>query len=131
MSKSFLKTVLEAAEKQGWLVRPKDQGYLFFPPKGNCEFVSDPYNESHTQRNILYRLKKAGLKFPDEEKLLVATPKTSELTITPVAVVSPFTEARQKINAAVNLLSEAEQLINKAEADNQSLTKLRELLKNI
>ena len=130
MSKSFLKTVLEAAEEQGWLVRPKDQGYLFFPPKGNCEFVSDPYNESHTQRNILYRLKKAGLKFPDEERIVASVPKAPEPT-TAVAVVSPFTEARQKINAAVNLLSEAEQLINKAEADNQSLTKLRELLKNI
>lgn len=128
MSKSFVNDILDLADEQGWVFRKKDDGWLLFPPRGEAQFLRDPGNESHTQRNIRYRLFKAGLKFP-EEKSMTEPPK--QIPVPSAPVVSVFTQARQKINAAVNLLSEAEQLINKAEADNQQLQKLRELLKTL
>jgi hypothetical protein len=131
VSKSFVNDILDLAEEQGWIYRKKDDGYLVFPPRGEPQFIRDPGNESHTQRNIRYRLFKAGLKFPEEKSVTEPPYPPKQIPVPPAPVVSVFTQARQKINAAVNLLSEAEQLINKAEADNQQLQKLRELLKTL
>lgn len=128
MSKSFVNDILDLAEEQGWVHRRKDDGYLLFPPVGESQFFRDPGNQSHTQRNILYRLRKAGLKFPEEHPVANPIPAAPP---PPVVLVSVFTQARQKINQAVTLLAEAEQLINKAEEDSQKLQKLREMLKTL
>lgn len=149
----FLRELIDLADEQGWSYRVKDEGFLFFPPRAKARpgmtqvFASDPGNQSHTQRQIRERFHKAGLVFPDErkEKSSMTDPQNKVTKFQGVrtageimsahpeaiALSSAFQRLRQKINSAVSLLSDIEQIAGEIERDNLELQPLREVIKNL
>lgn len=147
MSRTQLRDWSELAEEQGWRTLTKPGGkWVFYPPAGTVPpdlrvlNITEPLNESNrSYDNIRALLKRAGLKFSEDKPPLETSramqpiPK-SVSSAPPLPVPSPpnlFAQAREKISAAIDLLSEIEQIIGKVEADSQQLQKLRELLKGI
>lgn len=140
----FFRDLLDLAEDQGWKFRVKEEGLLFFPPANKRRpgmesvYASDPGNQSHQQRHIRDRFRKAGLVFPDEQPperkpkaVMATTTNTLSSTAAPPSTANPFALIRQKISATVNLLSEIEQLLGKIEVDDEHARKIKEMLKGL
>lgn len=140
----FFRELIDLTEIQGWMCRVKEDGLLFFPPPDKRRpgmesvYARDPGNESHSQKQIRDRFRKAGLVFPDEQPperkpkaVMATTTHTPSSTAAPTPTANPFALIRQKISSTVNLLSEIEQLLGKIEVDDEHARKIKEMLKGL
>ena len=146
-ARGFLRELVDLAEEQGWEMRAKDVGLLFFPPAHVARqgmgqlYARDPGTDSHTQKALRDRFRKAGMKFPQDEpierKPKVTAPMTTASTATggmiaaqaSAPALDAFAQIRQKLSAVITLLSEIEQLVGKVESDNAHVRKVRDALK--
>lgn len=148
MTSRFFSEILDLAQEQRWSARRKDAGWLFHPPRAIARpgfeqvFASDPGKDSHSQKVVRDRMRKAGLKFDDDQEapIVSTTPSkpngaSGHAPASSASVQSPqpanlFAAVRQKVNVAINALSDAEGLLAQIESDTAEMTRLRELLKS-
>lgn len=136
----FLRNLMQLTEEQGWHCRPKEDGYLFFPPLDKVRpgfqsvYADDPHNDTHHQKIIRDRMSKAGLKFQKEESPSVQnpSPKTNGVARpAETAPSDPFELLRLKVNEAMARLADIETLIGQIEKDTAEMQKFKEMLKSI
>lgn len=140
-SRGTWRDCIDLAEIQGWRLQIKGDGFLFYPPKNvvrpgfECIHAEDPGGDSGKQRHLIQNLRKAGLKFPEDDQPTriqpVTTPPKFQLVQPPVDATNPFSVIRQKITATINLLSEMEQELNALETDTAKMRQFKELLKSL
>ena len=133
--RQFIADVMDLCTEQGWTWRAKNLGFLLMPkvarPGYAHVFIMDPRGDNRKMHETLSRLRKAGLKFPEDDM-------TANNKLPPTALVVPmpecvppnrFAQAREKIETALTALSELSELLTALEADTAKVQQLRELLK--
>lgn len=143
-ARGFMRELIDLAELQEWSFRVQGEGLLFFPPEHarrpgfESVYMSDCGNDSGTQRKIRDRFRKAGLKFPEDEPpkrtATVTTPPKFTLVQpapTETSAADPFVLIRQKVDAALNLMTEIVDLVGRVEADNAKFKALKDMLKGL
>lgn len=148
-SAEFVADVLDLCEEQGFrTVRLAGRdGYKVFPRDLNKPAVmvyADSWGE-RGQMNTRSALKRAGLLFPDQfARGARVQPKAQVMAVNgnghasngqhavvATVYVNPFDNARAKINAAMNALSELEEALNLIEQQTKPLQALRDVLRQV
>lgn len=142
----FVREIIGLAEEQNWTFRVKgDGGLLFLPPDDvrrpgyDTVFLVDPHNDSHIQKVVRDRFKKAGMKFPEDQPKERKTPMSQTSISKPLTSLTtpteknddPFALIETKLCMAADLLAESVVLLGKAKENNSKLDNLRKLLKDI
>lgn len=139
MARNFMRDVFDLADEQGWTRRPKEQGYQLMPPRATARpgyesiYIHDPKGDGHAEKVLRDRLRKAGMKFPDEEAHTMSTKVPINPGYVPVAnkPASAFVRARAQYEVVLNELARLEPLIAEAEAEHAEMAKLREAFERV
>jgi hypothetical protein len=137
-ARGFMREIIDQAELQDWTFRCQGSGLLFFPPASrrrsgfDSVHLSDPGTDSHAQKVFKDRFRKAGMKFPEdqpaERRAMATPPKFSIVSQTPESG-DPFVLIRQKVDLALNLMTEIVDLVGRAEADNANVKAVKDALR--
>lgn len=146
MARNFMRDVFDLADEQGWTRRPKEQGYQLMPPRATARpgyesiYIHDPKGDGHAEKVLRDRLRKAGMKFPDEEAHTMSTKVPINSGYVPVPTItvpaspkpgSAFVRARAQYEVVLNELARLEPLIAEAEAEHAEMAKLREAFERV
>ncbi len=144
MSRTFVADCLDLASEQGWRHAKTANGWKLMPPIGRCQpgydivHIAEPRGNHRGMDEIRTRLRRAGLKFPDERKQSEkpmaqagSPPRISQAGAPAEQKAKPnrFVAVRQKLASIFDLVTEVEQDLQAIEADGAQVAKFRELIK--
>lgn len=146
-ARGFVRELINLAELQGWTLRAKDDGFLFYPPDGQAQpgyqsiFARDPGSDNSIVKRLKDSFRRAGMRFPEDDppvkRTTVSNQPTKTVTVQNNAIVGApqpsiaecVAAIRQKVGFIMDALSEIETYARYIEADSAQMSQLRQVLK--